>query len=109
VFRVDIGHAHDKVGFIGQVAHAMHFPAWAGRNWDALSDCLTDLAWLDAGGYVLVLENAKHFAVGHQLEYDTALAVLVAAADHWKSENRPFWVLIHGAPGWDAGLMKWPR
>ncbi len=109
VFRVDIGHTHDKEGFIGLLAQAMRFPAWAGKNWDALNDCLTDLEWLDATGYVLVLEKAKHFAVAHQGEYESALAVLHAATDYWKTENRPFWVLIHGAQGWDAGLTKWPR
>lgn len=107
-FRIDIGHTHDKQGFIGHLAQALRFPDWAGKNWDALNDCLTDLEWLDAAGYVLILEKAKHFAAVHNHEFDDALAVLQSAADYWKSEDRPFWVLIHGAQGWDAGLTKWP-
>lgn len=108
VFRVDIARTHDKLAFIGHLAEAMRFPAWAGKNWDALNDCLTDLEWLDATGYTLILEKAKHFATAHQHEYDDAVAVMRSAADYWKAENRPFWVLIHGAQGWDAGLPKWP-
>lgn len=34
-------------------ATALEFPGWYGRNWDALADCLRDLSWLPADGYLL--------------------------------------------------------
>jgi RNAse (barnase) inhibitor barstar len=41
------------------VAKAFAFPDYFGRNWDAFDECLRDLAWLPAGGYVLVVEHAS--------------------------------------------------
>ncbi|PIU20270.1 MAG: hypothetical protein COT18_03155, partial [Elusimicrobia bacterium CG08_land_8_20_14_0_20_59_10] len=38
------------------------FPAYFGRNWDALLDCLRSLPDdLPAGGYVLVIKNSEKF------------------------------------------------
>lgn len=108
VFCIDIGHIHDKQAFIALLGSTLRFPDWAGKNWDALNDCLTDLAWLEATGYVLILEKAKHFAVAHKHDFDAAVEVLHVVADYWKGQGHPFWVLVHGAQGWDAGLAKWP-
>src|SRR5215212_2915668 len=38
-------------------AAALQFPRYFGRNWDAFYDCLTDLAWLPAQTYLLVVTN----------------------------------------------------
>ena len=108
VKRADIGHAHDKKDFLGHVSRALEFPDWFGGNWDALHDCLTDLAWLPANGYALVLEKAKHFGAGHKQEFAESIEVLRSAAEHWKKEGKPFFAFVHGAQGWDAGLPPWP-
>ena len=109
VFRMDIGHAHDKKGFLATVAKALSFPDWFGGNWDALNDCLTDLEWLPTKtGYVLLFERSEHFGNSHKQEFDVATAVLVAAAEFWKAQGRPFWVLVSVFNGWDSGLPKWP-
>jgi len=39
------------------IAAAFEFPSYFGRNWDALVDCLGDLEWLDANGYVLLVDG----------------------------------------------------
>jgi hypothetical protein len=36
------------------IAAVLSFPEWAGRNLDALYDCLTDLSWLPEGEHVLI-------------------------------------------------------
>ncbi|MGH3609345.1 MAG: barstar family protein, partial [Pseudonocardiaceae bacterium] len=33
---------------------ALDFPAWYGRNLDALHDCLADLSWQPIGEHVLI-------------------------------------------------------
>ncbi len=45
--------AATRAAFFDEAAAALHFPPTFGENWDAFYDCLTDLAWLPAEGYVL--------------------------------------------------------
>ncbi|WP_053737829.1 barstar family protein [Nocardia sp. NRRL S-836] len=45
----------EKKAAIRAIAEALSFPSWFGQNLDALYDSLTDLSWLPAGKYVLVV------------------------------------------------------
>lgn len=45
----------EKAAAISAIASALDFPSWFGQNLDALYDSLTDLSWLPAGEYVLVV------------------------------------------------------
>jgi len=40
----------DKAAFLAASAQAMRFPSYFGHNWDALEECLSDLAWAPASG-----------------------------------------------------------
>ena len=108
LWRVDIGHVHDKQGFTALVAKALAFPDWFGGNWDAFEDCLGDLSWQPAPGYVLLLEHGKHFGAGHKQEFVTAVEVLDGVAESWQDQGKPFWAIISGPDGWDAGLPPLP-
>ena len=108
LWRVDIGHVHDKQGFTGLVAKALAFPGWFGGNWDAFEDCLSDLSWHPAAGYVLLLEHGKHFGAGHKQEFITAVEVLDGVAEYWQGQGKPFWAIVSGPEGWDAGLPPLP-
>lgn len=103
--RLDIGHAHDKADFIAHVSRGMKFPDWFGGNWDAFADCLKDLSWLPAAGYVVILEKSKHFCAGHHHEFEEAMDIMAEAAVHWRAQGKPFWTLIGGPEGWNSG---WP-
>ncbi|MFH1604871.1 MAG: barstar family protein [Pseudomonadota bacterium] len=108
LWRVDIGHVHDKQGFTALLAKALAFPDWFGDNWDALEDCLGDLSWHAAPGFVLLLEHAKHFGAGHRQEFNTAIEVLDGAAQFWQEQGKPFWAVVSGPDGWNAGLPPFP-
>lgn len=108
LWRVDIGQVHDKEGFTGLVAKALAFPEWFGGNWDAFEDCLGDLAWHPAPGYVLLLEHSKHFGAGHKQEFVTAVEVLDGVAEYWQGQGKPFWAIVSGPDGWDPGLPSLP-
>jgi RNAse (barnase) inhibitor barstar len=60
---------------------ALRLPDYFGRNWDALSDCLTDLSWLQPGRVTLV-----HDAVPGLSSNDlrTYVDVLATAVSDWK-------------------------
>jgi RNAse (barnase) inhibitor barstar len=107
-FRIDIRAVHDKADLLAALAKGLDFPDWFGGNWDALADCLTDLSWKRASGYVLVLDKAKHFTAAHAEDYAAALEVMHHAADYWRSAGTPFWVFVAGPEGWTSGLLEWP-
>ena len=108
VWRVDIGHAHDKEDFLDHVSAALNFPKSFGGNWDAFVDCLRDLSWVEGSGYVVILEKSKHFCGAHRHEFDEAIESLTEAAEFWKSQGKPFWGLIGGPDGWDSGYPPMP-
>jgi RNAse (barnase) inhibitor barstar len=88
VFLARIAFA-DKEKLLKNIARALEFPDWFGGNWDALEDCLTDLSWRDADGYVLVFEAAKP---GDQL--GVLIDVLRTAAEHWAGRGKPFFAVF---------------
>ncbi|MBS3916292.1 MAG: barstar family protein [Sulfuritalea sp.] len=92
--HVDLSSVRDKTALFKRMAAALGFPSWFGHNWDALADCLSDLAWLPANGYVLLLEHCDGFRASHADDFDTSLQVFAAAADAWRAEDIPFWVLV---------------
>lgn len=67
-------------------AKALEFPDWFGRNWDALEDCLTDLSWRQADGYVVLLEGGA--AEGMLLD------VLASTAEFWAGQGKPFFAVF---------------
>jgi len=108
IIKLDLGRARGKSGFLSLLAKALKFPPYFGRNWDALHDFLTDLGWLNARGWLLIVTNGESFARRHNEHFETAIEVLEAAAQHWRSQGKPFWVLVESKNNWDAGLPRLP-
>ena len=57
-------------------ARALRFPEWFGHNWDALADCLADLSWMPADGYLLLLANTEAWQLADRESFDVAIEVL---------------------------------
>ena len=57
VCRTDLGGCADKHELLQRLAVSLTLPASFGHNWDALADCLRDMGWLPAWGYVLLFER----------------------------------------------------
>jgi len=96
-------------GFFTGIAHALEFPAHFGRNWDAVYDCLTDLSWLRADGFVLVLDDFDRLATNEPDQSHVALKVLHDACAFWRPLDRPLFVLLSGSVGPRAGLSELPE
>lgn len=60
-------------------------PAYFGWNWDALYDCLADLAWLPADRYLLVVENAAELHPDENPAHHRLLEVLRRVISAWSS------------------------
>ena len=86
-----------KKQFLAVCAKQLKLPPHFGGNWDALADCVRDLNWVKAPGYVLHVSGSEKFAQAAPDDYQTALAVLVVAAEFWKEKGTPFVVFVDGA------------
>src|SRR5207245_8858625 len=72
----DIHHAHDKEDFLAEVSRALRFPEKLTADWRVFAGGLKDLSWLQAKGWVLILEKSKHFCGGHGREFKEAMQAM---------------------------------
>lgn len=70
-------------GVFNEFARALEFPDYFGHNWDALEECLADLEWLPAKGYVVLITDAQSVIPDDDEEYETLLEVLSDAGEAW--------------------------
>ena len=87
---------------LARFAAAFHFPDWFGHNWDALSDCLTDLSWLPARHYRIELAQPQALRTAAPETLDTALEILGEAAEFWADEGVIFEFALSETPLADA-------
>ena len=95
-FRIDATPVRTKAKLLGVLARALAFPSWAGRNWDALEDCLTDLGWIDAPGIVIQFEALDAYAKADPDGFEILVDIFKVAAEYWRSRRKPFWVVFTG-------------
>jgi len=72
-------------GLFGEFARALAFPDYFGHNWDALEECLADLEWLPAKGYILLITETQAVLPEAEEEYETLLDVLDDAGEAWSN------------------------
>jgi len=66
-----------------EFAQALEFPDYFGHNWDALEECLADLEWLPAKGYILLITDAECVLPDNEEDYETFLEILRDAGEGW--------------------------
>lgn len=99
--RIDLAGCTGKAELLARFAQALRFPHWFGHNWDALSDCLTDLSWLPAQHYRLVLGEPQALRAAAPETLDTALEILTEAAEFWAHAGVAFEFVLREAPAAD--------
>jgi hypothetical protein len=88
-----VGPVTSKAEALDAISAALNFPAWYGRNLDALQDCLGDLSWQPAGEHVLVWAGHRQLESADPDGYRAILAVLDAATN----PERPLSVVLADA------------
>jgi RNAse (barnase) inhibitor barstar len=78
-------HCRTTSGLFAEIARALEFPDYFGHNWDALEECLADLEWLPAKGYVVLFSDAQLILPNDEEEFATFLEVLNDAGEAWAS------------------------
>lgn len=94
---IDLAKVRSKSKLFDTFARGFAFPRHFGRNWDALNDCLCDLSWSGARGWVLQLGDGQDFNGRSPEEFDTLSQILLSVIEHWQSQGRMFCVLFSGA------------
>ena len=94
VFRVDLAGIEAKAGLLEALARDMAFPEWFGANWDALADCLGDLSWRPAEGYLVLLEHCDLLHARAEDDFVTALQLFQAASSEWREQGVALWCLV---------------
>jgi RNAse (barnase) inhibitor barstar len=97
VRRIRGSRSRSTTGLFDELAAALQFPAYFGANWNALSDVLSDLRWLPADEYLLVVEDADELlADAPASAVNDCLRVLAAATED--ASPIPFQIVLQATP-----------
>lgn len=94
VFYIDSGSIRDKKALLRNLAETMNFPDYFGMNFNALVDCLGDLSWNLAKGYVLVLRSATSFFASNPELFTTFVDIVTQSSKEWAGRGIPFHLII---------------
>lgn len=94
VCRIDLAGCQDKDDLLQRMAVSLQLPESFGHNWDALADCLRDLSWLAAWGYVLLFEHTDDLRQRAETDYDILLGVLDDAATFGADHETPWFAFL---------------
>lgn len=95
-FHIEGKHISRKEELLNHVASALHFPSHFGDNWDALEECLTDMEWVDAPGYLIYYDHIDPLLTAHADHFATFIEICRDAVGSWKEDGTPMVVLLSG-------------
>lgn len=94
LFVIEGDRIASKPDFLQESAQVMNFPDYFGANWDGFEECLTDLEWLPANGYVLLYLHPERFAAAHPADWSVLVSILRSAIEEWKDTESPLFVFL---------------
>ena len=96
-FHIDGKNINRKEQLMNAVATALHFPKHFGNNWDALEECLTDLEWVEADGYLIYYDHIDGLLETHPDQFETLVEILRDSVASWKEDGESMVVLLSGS------------
>ncbi len=92
--ELDLAGVADREAFLQRFAEAFSLPAYFGRNWDALHECLVDSAGRGTPGAIVHWRRGTELARRAPDAVRTAFRVLEGAAAYWSGSGRVFLVVV---------------
>ncbi len=106
-FHIEGKNISRKEQLLNHAATALRLPEDFGHNWDALEECLTDMEWVDADGYLIYYDHIDGFLNAHPDQFETLVEILRDAVASWKADGSAMVVLLQGSKGpKGVGKMK---
>jgi len=114
VFHVNGAQCKTKSSMFTEFGKRLGFPSYFGRNWDAFEECIRDLEWLPARGYILVITCADKLLSRNRKDFEIFVDIMNAAGAEWSSRSvenlahpgTPFHVILL-APARSARARQW--
>ncbi|RTL54943.1 MAG: hypothetical protein EKK46_07445 [Rhodocyclaceae bacterium] len=94
VFPINLRRAATREDLLDAIARDMAFPEWFGHNYDALYDCLCDLGWRPAQGYLMLLDHCDSALAGAGSDFAATLAIIREATEEWRGQGLCLWCLV---------------
>jgi RNAse (barnase) inhibitor barstar len=98
-FHIDGSRIISKQSLFDAISHEMAFPDYFGGNWDALFECIRDLGWIDAPGYVLLYADYQMLAQSDATSFRITFEIFADTVKHWDEIARndpPMYILLRG-------------
>ncbi len=112
---VDGRRCRTKARLLSELARALDAPESCRRNWDAFEECLADLDWLPAKGYIIAITEAEHLLSTSPEDYATFIDIVHNVAKEWATPRDgewprpavPFHACLVVTPGRETARKDW--
>ena len=91
---LDLAGVADREAFLRRCGEAFSLPGYFGHNWDALHECLLDIAGRGMPGAIVHWRHGTELARHAPDAVTTALQILEDAAVYWSGSGRIFVVVV---------------
>ena len=108
LFYLDGHTITSKATFLAACRAALDLPGYCGDNWDALEECVNDLAWAPASGYVILYDQVANFARRDPDSWAIALDILDTAVSNWSKSGTPLHVLLRNTARLTSEIAEAP-
>jgi RNAse (barnase) inhibitor barstar len=105
---LDLTGVATKAQFLAACAKQLGLPAEFGHNWDALADCLGDLAWDPPAARVIFWSHGGELARHAPDCVATALEIFEDSVMWWAEHGRALWVVLDPASAGGHSLPALP-
>ncbi len=84
----------DEESFFNTAKTVMRLPGYFGYNWDAFEECINDLSWIPAQGYIFIYDNTSVFFSKHPKDAEILTGILDDARNNFRGSEISFEVIL---------------
>lgn len=88
--EIDSSQVSGKEDLFRLISEQLRFPSYFGYNWDAMEECLRDMSWSPAKGYILAIRRAEALCKEHPRLLGSLVQSWLFSAEEWVPRGVPF-------------------